>query len=43
MLIAWSTYQRIRIGILRAVPWSFVVSRVLTGVTQIVFPYFIYR
>ena len=43
MLIAWSTYQRIRIGILRAVPWSFVVSRVLTGITQIVFPYFLYR
>lgn len=43
MLIVWSTYQRIRIGILRAVPWSFVVSRVLTGVTQIVFPYFLYR
>ena len=43
MLIVWSTYKRIRTGILRAVPWSFMVSRVATGVTQILFPYFLYR
>lgn len=42
MRVIWSTYKKIRIGILRAVPWSFMVSRVTTGVTQIVFPYFIY-
>lgn len=38
-----STYRKNRIGILRAVPWSFIVSRIVTGVTQIVFPYFIYH
>ena len=38
-----STYRKNRIGIMRAVPWSFMVSRVVTGVTQIVFPYFIYH
>ncbi len=38
-----STYRKNRIGILRAVPWSFMVSRVITGVTQIVFPYFMYH
>lgn len=42
MKVAWSTYKRIRTGILRAVPWSFMISRVATGITQIVFPYFIY-
>lgn len=42
MRVVWSTYKKIRIGILRAVPWSFMVSRVTTGVVQIVFPYFIY-
>lgn len=38
-----STYQKNRIGILRAVPWSFMVSRIMTGITQIIFPYFIFR
>ena len=38
-----STYRKNRIGILRAVPWSFMVSRIVTGVTQIVFPYFMYH
>lgn len=38
-----STYRKNRIGIVRAVPWSFIVSRVVTGVTQIVFPYFIFH
>ena len=42
MRVVWSTYKKIRIGILRAVPWSFMVSRVTTGVVQIVFSYFIY-
>lgn len=37
-----STYRKNRIGILRAVPWSFMVSRVVTGITQIIFPYFMY-
>lgn len=37
-----STYRKNRIGIVRAVPWSFMVSRVLTGITQIIFPYFVY-
>lgn len=41
--VIFSTYQKNRIGILRAVPWSFMVSRIVTGVTQIVFPYFIYH
>ena len=38
-----STYQKNRIGIIRAVPWSFMASRIITGMTQIVFPYFIYH
>lgn len=38
-----STYQKNRIGIRRAMPWSFIVSRIITGVTQIVFPFFIYH
>lgn len=38
-----ATYKKNRIGIVRAVPWSFIVSRVITGVTQIVFPFFIYH
>lgn len=38
-----STYKKNRMGILRAVPWSYMVSRVVTGITQIVFPYFLYR
>ena len=42
MSLMWSTYRRIRIGILRAVPWSFMVSRITTGVIQIIIPYFIY-
>lgn len=41
--VIFSTYQKTRIGIMRAVPWSFMVSRVVTGITQIVFPYFIYH
>ena len=41
--VIFSTYHKNRIGILRAVPWSFMVSRVITGVTQIIFPYFVYR
>lgn len=40
--VIFSTYKKIWTGIIRAVPWSFMVSRILTGVTQIVFPYFIY-
>lgn len=40
--VIFSTYRKNRIGILRAVPWSFMVSRVVTGITQIVFPYFVY-
>lgn len=40
--VVFSTYRKNRIGILRAVPWSFMVSRIVTGVTQIVFPYFVY-
>lgn len=39
----FSTYRKNRIGIMRAVPWSFMVSRVVTGVAQIIFPYFIYH
>lgn len=39
----FSTCQKNRIGILRAVPWSFMVSRILTGITQVIFPYFIYH
>ena len=42
MNLIWSTYRRIRTGILRAVPWSFMVSRITTGVIQIIIPYFIY-
>lgn len=38
-----STYKKNRIGILRAVPWSFMVSRIVNGITQIIFPYFIYH
>lgn len=41
--VIFSTYQKNRIGIVRAVPWSFMVSRIVTGITQIVFPYFIYH
>lgn len=41
--VIFSTYHKNRIVILRAVPWSFMVSRVITGVTQIIFPYFVYR
>lgn len=40
--VIFSTYKKNRIGIIRAVPWSFMVSRIVTGITQIVFPYFIY-
>ena len=40
--VMFATYRKNRIGILRAVPWSFMVSRVITGVTQIIFPYFMY-
>ena len=39
--VIFSTYKKNRIGIIRAVPWSFMVSRIVTGITQIVFPYFI--
>lgn len=42
MSLVWSTYRRIRTGILRAVPWSFMISRITTGVIQIIIPYFIY-
>lgn len=38
-----ATYKKNRTGIMRAVPWSFIVSRVVTGITQIVFPFFIYH
>lgn len=41
--VIFSTYRKNRIGILRAVPLSFMVSRIVTGITQIVFPYFIYH
>lgn len=41
--IILSTYQKNRVAILRAVPWSFMVSRVMTGIAQIIFPYFIFR
>lgn len=41
--VIYTTYQKNRIGILRAVPWSFIVSRVVNGITQIIFPYFIYH
>lgn len=41
--VIFSTYKKNRIEIMRAVPWSFMVSRVVTGVTQIVFPYFMYH
>ena len=37
-----ATYRKNRMGILRAMPWSFMVSRIITGITQIVFPYFVY-
>lgn len=40
--VIFSTYRKNRIGIMRAVPWSFMVSRIVTGITQCVFPYFIY-
>ena len=42
MDVMLAVYRKNRIGILRAVPWSFMVSRMITGVTQVVFPYFIY-
>lgn len=41
--VIFSTYKKVRIGIIRAVPWSFMVSRIVTGITQIVFPYFIFH
>lgn len=41
--IIFSTYRKNRTGIMRAVPWSFMVSRIVTGVTQIIFPYFLYH
>lgn len=41
--IIYATYRKNRIGILRAVPWSFLFSRVITGVTQIVFPWLLYH
>lgn len=41
--VIFSTYQKNRTGIRRAVPWSFMVSRIVTGLTQIIFPYFIYH
>lgn len=41
--VIFSTYQKNRTGIIRAVPWSFMISRIVTGIIQIVFPYFIYR
>lgn len=41
--IIFSTYKKTRIGIIRAVPWSFMVFRIVTGITQIIFPYFIIR
>ena len=41
MGIIFSTYRKNRIGIRRAVPWSFMVSRVVTGATQIIFTYVI--
>jgi len=31
-----ATYKKNRTGIMRAVPWSFIVSRVVTGITQII-------
>ena len=41
MGIIFSTYRKNRIGIRRAVPWSCMVYRVVTGATQIIFPYVI--
>lgn len=41
--VIFSTYTKNRIGIVRTMPWSFIVSRIVTGITQIVFPYFIYH
>lgn len=41
--VMMSTYQKNRIGILRAMPWSFIASRIVTGVTQILFPWLVYH
>ena len=41
--VIYTTYRKNRIGVLRAVPWSFVISRILNGISQIIFPYFIYH
>lgn len=41
--VIYTTYKKNRIGILRAVPWSFMISRILNGIYQIIFPYFIYH
>ena len=40
--VIWATYKKNRIGIIRAVPWSFMISRILTGITQIIFPFLMY-
>ncbi len=37
-----ATYTKNRIGIKRALPWSFIFSRVVGGISTIVFPYFIF-
>lgn len=38
-----ATYLKNRIGIRRAVPWSFIISRVFNGITQILIPFFVYN
>lgn len=36
------TYRKNRISIKRALPWSFIFSRIVGGISTIIFPYFIY-
>lgn len=37
-----ATYTKNRISIKRALPWSFIFSRVVGGISSIIFPYFIF-
>lgn len=40
--IIMATYKKNRISIKRALPWSFIFSRIVGGISTIIFPYFIY-
>lgn len=40
--IIFSTYKKNRSSIKRAVPWTFMYSRITTGVFGVIFPYFTY-